>query len=443
MDILEKFLRSYYLLRERIEGKLQVALEVLGRRRVDMEAFSNSANIKVIGVGGGGVNAIDRMIEDGLTGVEFIAVNTDNQSLAKSQADTKLDIGRDVSNGLGAGADPAVGRRAAEENLDLIRDAIGEADMVFVTAGEGGGTGTGAAPVVAKIARDSGALTVGVVTRPFSFEGPQRSRNANSGIAELRAAVDTLIVIPNDRLLEISNEDIGVIEAFRMVDEVLYSGVKGISALIIRAGEINLDFADVKSIMKNAGTALMGIGTATGPDRALKATENAISSPLLEARIDGAHGVLMVFSASTDLSLKEFSEASQMVKEVVDSNANIIIGLVIDESLGDEIRVTVVAAGFDEKSDFGVEDANSQAAPALGNKMPQQVPVYNSDELASGMPERVATRPVVSGNVATPVSPHAQSNEMESAYQNSNAQVFEKSARPSIDIPDFLLSDDE
>ena len=418
-----------------------------------MEAFNNAADIKVIGVGGGGVNAVDRMIEDGLAGVEFIAVNTDNQALAKSLADTKLDIGRDISNGLGAGADPTVGRRAAEENLELIRDAIGEADMVFVTAGEGGGTGTGAAPVVAKVARESGALTVGVVTRPFGFEGPQRTRNANSGIADLRAAVDTLIVIPNDRLLEISNAELGVIEAFRMADEVLHSGVKGISDLITKPGEVNLDFADVKAIMKDAGTALMGIGTATGPDRSLKATENAISSPLLEAKIDGAHGVLLGFTASTDLSLREFAEASQMVKEAVDPNANIIVGLVIDESLGDELRVTVIAAGFDESEDFLLQESAAQRAAnggahrsnadsaAAAQQSP--VPTLSEYDLAGGAPERVAARPVVNGSIATPAAPHAQPAEQEPIYHAERESRYEKPSRPSIDIPEFLLSDDE
>ncbi|NLW13268.1 MAG: cell division protein FtsZ, partial [Trueperella sp.] len=240
-----------------------------------MYSLNNSANIKVVGVGGGGVNAVDRMIQDGLAGVEFIAVNTDSQSLAKSEAETKIDIGRDVSNGLGAGADPTVGRRAAEENIDIVQSTLEGADMVFVTAGEGGGTGTGAAPVIANAARELGALTVGVVTRPFSFEGLQRNRNANDGIAELRGAVDTLIVIPNDRLLDVTEDDLSIIEAYRLADEVLHNGVKGISDLITMPGEVNVDFADVNTIMKDAGTAIMGIGSANGPDRALRATENA------------------------------------------------------------------------------------------------------------------------------------------------------------------------
>ncbi|MDY5130763.1 cell division protein FtsZ, partial [Actinotignum timonense] len=316
-----------------------------------MAVVNNAANIKVIGVGGGGVNAVDRMIQDGLAGVEFIAVNTDGQSLVKSEAETKLDIGREVSKGLGAGADPSVGKRAAEENVEVIQSALEGADMVFVTAGEGGGTGTGAAPVVAKVARDLGALTVGVVTRPFEFEGAQRANNASMGIAELRQAVDTLIVIPNDRLLEIAEEDLTIIEAYHLADEVLRSGVKGISDLITIPGLVNLDFADVKAIMKDAGTALMGIGSASGEDRAVRATESAISSPLLEASIDGAHGVLISFLAGADFGMKELASASKMVKEAVDPNANIIVGQIIDESLGDEVRVTVIAAGFDEARD--------------------------------------------------------------------------------------------
>ncbi|MDY5585387.1 MAG: cell division protein FtsZ, partial [Arcanobacterium sp.] len=339
--------------------------------------MQDTAVIKVVGVGGGGVNAIDRMISDGLTGVEFIAVNTDAQSLTKSQAEEKIDIGREVSNGLGAGADPSVGRRAAEENIDVLRQALENADMVFVTAGEGGGTGTGAAPIVAKVARESGALTVGVVTRPFEFEGRQRAKNSNDGIAELRKAVDTLIVIPNDRLLEISDQNISFLEAFRLADEVLDSGVRGISDLITKPGEVNLDFADVKAIMKDAGTALMGIGSATGEDRAIRATESAISSPLLEAKIDGARGVLLSFASSSGLGIHEFSEASRLVKESVDPNANIIIGLMVDESLGDELRVTVIAAGFDESE----ENTDVSAAPVAAEReaVIPAIPSFNDE----------------------------------------------------------------
>ena len=306
------------------------------------------AVIKVVGVGGGGVNAVNRMIEVGLKGVEFIAVNTDAQALLMSDAETKLDIGRELTHGLGAGADPAVGRKAAEDHIEELTAALEGADMVFVTAGEGGGTGTGAAPVVAKMARDAGALTVGVVTRPFSFEGNRRAAQAEGGVTTLREEVDTLIVIPNDRLLEISDANISVLDAFRAADQVLLSGVQGITELITTPGLINVDFNDVKSVMKDAGSALMGIGAATGEDRALRAVESAISSPLLEASIDGAHGVLMFFQGGSDVSLQEVFASSQLVREAVHPEANIIFGVVVDDTLGDEIRVTVIAAGFDD-----------------------------------------------------------------------------------------------
>jgi cell division protein FtsZ len=305
------------------------------------------AVIKVVGIGGGGVNAVNRMIEVGLKGVEFIAVNTDAQALLMSDADVKLDVGRDLTRGLGAGADPAVGRQAAEDNVEEIEEVLKGADMVFVTAGEGGGTGTGGAPVVARIARELGALTIGVVTRPFSFEGKRRSTQAEEGIAALREEVDTLIVIPNDRLLSISDKRVSVLEAFHSADQVLLSGVQGITDLITTPGLINLDFADVKSVMTGAGTALMGIGSARGDDRALVAAEGAIASPLLEASIEGAHGVLMNVSGGSDLGLFEIHEAAQLVAEAAHPEANIIFGAVIDDALGDEVRVTVIAAGFD------------------------------------------------------------------------------------------------
>jgi cell division protein FtsZ len=305
------------------------------------------AVIKVVGIGGGGVNAVNRMIEVGLKGVEFIAVNTDAQALLMSDADVKLDVGRDLTRGLGAGADPAVGRQAAEDNVEEIEEVLKGADMVFVTAGEGGGTGTGGAPVVARIARELGALTIGVVTRPFGFEGKRRSVQAEEGIAALREEVDTLIVIPNDRLLSISDKRVSVLEAFHSADQVLLSGVQGITDLITTPGLINLDFADVKSVMTGAGTALMGIGSARGDDRALVAAEGAIASPLLEASIEGAHGVLMNISGGSDLGLFEIHEAAQLVAESAHPEANIIFGAVIDDALGDEVRVTVIAAGFD------------------------------------------------------------------------------------------------
>ena len=305
------------------------------------------AVIKVVGIGGGGVNAVNRMIEIGLKGVEFIAINTDAQALLMSDADVKLDVGRELTRGLGAGADPDVGKKAAEDHAEEIEEVLKGADMVFVTAGEGGGTGTGGAPVVARIARQLGALTIGVVTRPFTFEGRRRANSAETGIAELREEVDTLIVIPNDRLLSISDRAVSVMDAFKSADQVLLSGVQGITDLITTPGLINLDFADVKSVMSNAGSALMGIGSSRGDDRAVQAAELAISSPLLEASIDGAHGVLLSIQGGSDLGLFEINEAARLVQEAAHPEANIIFGAVIDDALGDEVRVTVIAAGFD------------------------------------------------------------------------------------------------
>ncbi|MGQ0624330.1 MAG: cell division protein FtsZ [Sporichthyaceae bacterium] len=305
------------------------------------------AVIKVVGIGGGGVNAINRMIEVGLKGVEFIAINTDAQALLMSDADVKLDVGRELTRGLGAGANPEVGRKAAEDHRDEIEEVLRGADMVFVTAGEGGGTGTGGAPVVANIARSLGALSIGVVTRPFNFEGRRRSSQATDGIDKLREEVDTLIVIPNDRLLSISDRQVSVLDAFKSADQVLLSGVQGITDLITTPGLINLDFADVKSVMSGAGSALMGIGSARGEDRAIAAAEAAISSPLLEASIDGARGVLLSISGGSDLGLFEINHAAQLVADAAHPEANIIFGAVIDDALGDEARVTVIAAGFD------------------------------------------------------------------------------------------------
>jgi cell division protein FtsZ len=305
------------------------------------------AVIKVVGIGGGGVNAVNRMIEQGLKGVEFIAINTDAQALLMSDADVKLDVGRDSTRGLGAGADPEVGKKAAEDAKEEIEELLRGADMVFVTAGEGGGTGTGGAPVVANIARKLGALTVGVVTRPFSFEGKRRSNQAENGIASLRESCDTLIVIPNDRLLQMGDAAVSLMDAFRSADEVLLNGVQGITDLITTPGLINVDFADVKGIMSGAGTALMGIGSARGEGRSLKAAEIAINSPLLEASMEGAQGVLMSIAGGSDLGLFEINEAASLVQDAAHQDANIIFGTVIDDSLGDEVRVTVIAAGFD------------------------------------------------------------------------------------------------
>ena len=305
------------------------------------------ALIKVVGIGGGGVNAVNRMIDSGLKGVEFIAVNTDAQALLMSDADVKLDIGRELTRGLGAGSDPEVGRQAAEEHREEIEEVLKGADMVFITAGKGGGTGTGGAPVVAEVAKALGALTIGVVTRPFGFEGRRRSVQAEAGIQNLKEKVDTLIIIPNDRLLSVSNDHTSMLSAFKAADEVLLQGVRGITDLITTPGLINTDFADVKMIMTNAGSALMGIGHSSGEGRAVNAARAAISSPLLEASIEGARGVLLNISGGSDLGLFEVNEAAEIIHGVAHPDANIIFGAVIDDALGEHVRVTVIAAGFD------------------------------------------------------------------------------------------------
>ena len=369
------------------------------------------AVIKVVGIGGGGVNAVNRMIEVGLKGVEFIAINTDAQALLMSDADVKLDIGRDLTRGLGAGANPDVGRQAAEDHGDEIEEVLKGADMVFVTAGEGGGTGTGGAPVVARIARSLGALTIGVVTRPFGFEGRRRGTQAEDGIESLRGEVDTLIVIPNDRLLSLTDRQISVIDAFKQADHVLLQGVSGITDLITTPGLINLDFADVKSVMQGAGSALMGIGSSRGgDDRAITAAEGAINSPLLEASIDGAHGVLMSIAGGSDLGLFEINETARLVSEAAHPDANIIFGTVIDDTLGDEVRVTVIAAGFDG----GLPTTRETA----------EVRVPESETVSvrpAARPQGAVAQPVGGG---TPVEPQRT--------------VFDDSDDDGIDIPDFL-----
>ncbi|WP_371672091.1 cell division protein FtsZ [Streptomyces sp. NBC_00289] len=393
------------------------------------------AVIKVIGVGGGGVNAINRMIEVGLKGVEFIAINTDAQALLMSDADVKLDVGRELTRGLGAGANPAVGRKAAEDHREEIEEVLKGADMVFVTAGEGGGTGTGGAPVVANIARNLGALTIGVVTRPFTFEGRRRANQAEDGIAELREEVDTLIVIPNDRLLSISDRQVSVLDAFKSADQVLLSGVQGITDLITTPGLINLDFADVKSVMSEAGSALMGIGSARGDDRAVAAAEMAISSPLLEASIDGARGVLLSISGGSDLGLFEINEAAQLVSEAAHPEANIIFGAVIDDALGDEVRVTVIAAGFDggqppARRDTVLGSSSSSSSSSARREEPTPVrqpesrPAFGS--LGSVTPKEEpepAPEPASEIPVAPPVPP---------------SRTYSDSAAEELDVPDFL-----
>ena len=371
------------------------------------------AVIKVVGVGGGGVNAVNRMIELGLRGVEFIAVNTDAQALLMSDADVKLDVGRELTRGLGAGADPEVGRRAAEDHAEEIEEALAGADMVFVTAGEGGGTGTGGAPVVARIAKSIGALTIGVVTRPFSFEGRRRQSQAEAGVNKLKEEVDTLIVVPNDRLLEISDRGISMIEAFATADQVLLAGVQGITDLITTPGLINLDFADVKSVMQGAGSALMGIGSARGADRAIKAAELAVESPLLEASIEGAHGVLLSIQGGSNLGIFEINDAAQLVKEAAHPEANIIFGTVIDDTLGDEVRVTVIAAGFDG----GEPQTRIEPITAQRPLVAPVVPALPADE---------AAREAVDAEKET-VSVAATSEPYGSVYGDDD-----------LDIPDFL-----
>jgi len=322
------------------------------------------AVIKVVGVGGGGTNAVNRMIEAGVKGVEFIAVNTDAQALLMSDADYKVHVGVNLTKGLGAGADPDVGYQAAEENRAEIKEALQGADMVFITAGEGGGTGTGAAPIIAQIAKEEiGALTVGCVTRPFSFEGRKRALQADEGVKRLRDAVDTLIVIPNDRLLQVAEKKTSILDAFRIADDVLRQGTQGITDLITVPGLINLDFADVRTIMQDAGSALMGIGLASGDNRANDAAHAAISSPLLESSIEGAQGVLLSIAGGSDLGLFEVNEAAEVVAQAAHPEANIIFGAVIDDSMADELRVTVIATGFDSKKRQQTIDFEEETAP--------------------------------------------------------------------------------
>jgi cell division protein FtsZ len=417
------------------------------------------AVIKVVGIGGGGVNAVNRMIEVGLKGVEFIAINTDAQALLMSDADVKLDVGRELTRGLGAGAQPDVGRQAAEDHREEIEEVLKGADMVFVTAGEGGGTGTGGAPVVASIARKLGALTIGVVTRPFSFEGKRRAVQAESGIEELRNECDTLIVIPNDRLLQLGDRNVSVMDAFRTADQVLLSGVQGITDLITTPGLINLDFADVKSVMSGAGSALMGIGSARGDNRALLAAEQAIASPLLEASMEGAHGVLLSISGGSDLGLFEINEAASLVSDAAHADANIIFGAVIDDALGDEVRVTVIAAGFDGGKPQGRRDAGTTSLPTAAPVAPPatpRMPVVQPQPVAgvptgerlvgSAQPQQAQPhppstsqlpgRPATGGGITVPPLPPvpgANTNAAAGRRPLSNEDFEEE-----LDIPEFL-----
>lgn len=381
------------------------------------------AVIKVVGVGGGGVNAVNRMIDLGLRGVEFIAINTDAQALLQSDADVKLDVGRELTRGLGAGADPEVGRRAAEDHAEEIEEALAGADMVFVTAGEGGGTGTGGAPVVARIAKSIGALTIGVVTKPFSFEGRRRQSQAEAGVAKLKEEVDTLIVVPNDRLLQISDRGLSMIEAFATADQVLLAGVQGITDLITTPGLINLDFADVKSVMQGAGSALMGIGSARGADRAIKAAELAVESPLLEASIEGAHGVLLSIQGGSNLGIFEINDAARLVEEAAHPEANIIFGTVIDDTLGDEVRVTVIAAGFD-----GGEPTARTEVPAAGSVRTDSIFQNSGEAKTTGLDDSELER----------INEVVEAAEDEATALPDSFSVESKDEPSEFDIPDFL-----
>lgn len=369
------------------------------------------AVIKVVGVGGGGTNAVNRMIEEGIRGVEFVAINTDAQALAISDADIKVHIGTDLTRGLGAGANPEVGRKAADESRDDIAEALAGADMVFITCGEGGGTGTGAAPIVADIAMNEvGALTVAVVTKPFTFEGRKRKKSAEEGIKTLSDCVDTMIVIPNDKLLDIAEKKTTMLEAFAIADGVLSQGTQGITDLITVPGIINLDFADVKTIMKQAGTAMMGIGTSSGDTRAVDAAQQAISSPLLESSIDGATRVLLSIAGSKDLGIQEISDAADVVSNAVDPEANIIFGTVVDESLGDQVRITVIATGF--------SDSNVNRQDELFAAQQSQ-----SKAAASAEPQRTA-----------PAASHAQA----APTRNVGGTELPNFGNDQFELPDFL-----
>jgi cell division protein FtsZ len=329
------------------------------------------AVLKVVGIGGGGSNAVNRMVDAGLKGVEFVAVNTDAQALLMCDADVKLHIGAQATRGLGAGANPEVGHEAAMESRDEIKEALKGADMVFVTAGEGGGTGTGGAPVIADLARELGALTVGVVTRPFNFEGRKRAEQAQKGIMELRDKVDTLIIIPNDRLLQVVGKQTSVMDAFRMADDVLRQGVQGITDLITIPGLVNLDFADVRAVMRDAGSALMGIGEAEGENRAAEAARSAVSSPLLEASVEGATGILLNITGGSDIGLFEVNEAAEVVTGAADQNANVIFGAVIDDNLAGKVRVTVIATGFDARLRRDRRDRDREAGTRPEGERPR------------------------------------------------------------------------
>jgi cell division protein FtsZ len=403
------------------------------------EAVLNNflAVIKVVGVGGAGGNAVNQMIEKQLRGVEFIAINTDGQDLLKSEAHVKLEIGSSSARSLGAGADPEVGRRAAEDHVEEIAEVLRGADMVFVAAGEGGGTGTGAAPVVARIAKESGALTVGVVSRPFDFEGRRRAENAQAGIEALRAEVDALIIVPNQKLIELNDTELTFVNAFSMADEILRAGVQGISDLIVETGLVNLDFADVKAVMQGAGTALMGIGTAKGEDRAMRAAEQAINHPLLENSIDNARGVLIQFSAASNMKLAEINDASRLIQEIVHPGANIYFGSSINDAMGDEIRVTVIAAGFDEQparppvrtSSFSGSNSGPIAIVPESTYQPVSQP---EEEAVTNVPSWFGTAPIAA------VEPEVEEVPQKTREFEFEVKRTESGFDDGMDIPDFI-----
>ena len=406
---------------------------------------NNLADIKVVGVGGGGVNAVNRMIEEGLKGVQFIAINTDSQALLFSDADVKLDIGRELTRGLGAGANPEVGRTSAEDHKSEIEDALAGADLVFVTAGEGGGTGTGAAPVVASIAKKQGSLTVGVVTKPFRFEGSRRTRQALEGIDALREVCDTLIVIPNDRLLQLGDENLSMMEAFRAADEVLHNGVQGISDLILIPGMINVDFADVRSVMSDAGSALMGVGSARGEDRVMQSAEQAINSPLLESSMEGAKGVLLSVAGGSDLGLQEVNQAAIMVQEKADEDVNLIFGTIIDDNLGDEVRVTIIATGFDAEANLqGVNNKKAAAEPKPEEKLESRPgSLFDNRDVPEAQPEPVREEPRYeprhsrqsgSGLFTT----REDSRDRDRDYGREPERDRRRAGGDDLDVPDFM-----
>lgn len=388
--------------------------------------FSDKTNIKVVGVGGAGGNAVNRMIAEGLQNVEFVAINTDAKDLLRSDADVKISLGDNQNRGLGAGADPERGMKAAQDHQSDIEEALKGADMVFVTCGEGGGTGTGASPIVARAAHQQGALTIAVVTRPFAFEGPQRANKAELGIENLRKEVDALIIIPNDRLLELSDRSIGIVEAFKTADSALLAGVQGITDLITSNSYIHVDFADVTAILRGAGTALFGIGSARGEDRATKAAEIAISSPLLEESIEGAHGALINIAGPSDIGLQEAAAATQLVRDAIHPEAQIIWGLALDDSYGDEVKVTVIAAGFDASTKKADKQEKPTLAPAVASAQPSPIPATPAQPAAAA-PEEAPGFVPSTGDAAS-----------RSLDEAADHDVISSNDPSDLDIPDFL-----